>query len=75
MISSIINVLYALIFVIVSLIMWCAISFKVADNIWGEERLFSSRKNAILVYTVSILIAIIMTGSAYYLIALYQRIK
>lgn len=66
--SDVFNAVYALLFVIISLFTWCAISFKLADGIWGEEKLFSNKKNAILTYAVSIFIAIIMTIAVYWLI-------
>lgn len=69
-----VNMLYALFFVIVSLFTWCAISFKIADQIWGEEILFSSKKNAILTYLISIFIALIMTGIVYCLILFIQSL-
>lgn len=63
-----------MLFFIISLITWSAISFKLADNIWGEERLFSSMKSAILTYVISIFIAIVMTIMVYWLI-IYLRGK
>ncbi len=72
--NDIVNILYALLFAIVSLLTWCAIAFKIADCIWGEEVLFSSKRNAILTYSASIFIALVMTGVIYYLIYLFQRL-
>lgn len=72
--NDIINILYALLFAIVSLLTWCAIAFKIADYIWGEEILFSSKRNAILTYSVSLFIAFVMTGVIYCLIYLLQRL-
>lgn len=72
--NDVANMLYALFFVIVSLFTWCSISFKIADYIWGEETLFSRRKNAILIYLISIFIALIMTGIVYCLILFIQSL-
>lgn len=72
--NDMMNALYVLLFVIVSILTWCAIAFKIADCIWGEEILFSSKRNAILTYSVSIFVAFVITGVIYYLIYLLQRL-
>lgn len=63
-----------MLFIIISLITWCAISFKLADSIWGEKRLFSNMKSAILTYVISVFVAIIMTIGVYWLM-IYLRIN
>lgn len=63
-----------MLFIILSMITWCSISFKLADRLWGEEKLFSNIRSAILTYVCSIFIAVVMTIGVY-LLMIYLRIR
>ena len=53
--------LYQIFFRIVVFGSWLSIIFHVAGKIWRDEVLFASLRNAILLYIVSILVAIILS--------------
>lgn len=63
-----IKIIYIFLFICISMLTWCSIFFKIADNIWGEELLFSNIKRGVVTYTVSIIGAILMTLIGYFII-------
>lgn len=53
--------LYQIFFKIVVLMSWLSIIFNIAGQIWNDEILFASLRNAITLYFISISMAIILT--------------
>lgn len=53
--------LYQVMFKIVVFSAWLSVVFNIAGKIWKEEVLFASLKSAIILYVISIIIAIILS--------------
>lgn len=68
------NIIMLLIYIIVSMLMWISLCFKLSDMIWGEEFLFSNLTRARKVYWVSLTFGIVMTVMGYISITLFQQI-
>lgn len=68
------NIIMLLIYIIVSILMWVSICFKLSDIIWGEETLFSSKMRARMVYVISLVLGVVMTILGYISITLVQQI-
>lgn len=67
------NVLFAIFFVVFSLITWMSVLFRIEETFVDETVIFSSLRRAILFYCINLIIAVIMTIVCYILICILQR--
>lgn len=57
----VILILYQIFFRIVVFGAWLSVVFNIVGKIWNEEILFASLRNAIVLYVVSIFMAVILS--------------
>lgn len=68
------NIIMALVYIIISMLTWISVCFKISGLIWGEETLFSSKTKAVILYIVSIIVAVILTLIGYMYITIFQQL-
>lgn len=67
------NILFAIFFIVLSLITWMSVLFRIEGTFVDETAIFSSPRRAILFYCINLIIAVIMTIVCYILICVLQR--
>lgn len=71
--DEMLNILFAILFIVLSLVTFLSVLFRVEGNFIDEDVIFSSQGKAILFYFINIIVAAFMTMIFYILICVVQR--
>lgn len=71
--DEMLNILFAILFIVLSLVTFLSVLFRVEGNFIDEDVIFSSQGKAILFYFINIIVAAFMTMIFYILICVLQR--
>lgn len=68
------NIIAAIIFCVLSFVMWLAVFFTVMDKLIGEKKLFLNYVRAIITYLIGSICSVFMTLVSYIFVYMMQRI-
>lgn len=68
------NIIAAIIFCVLSFVMWLAVFFTVMDKLIGEKKLFLNYVRAIMTYLIGSIYSVFMTLVSYIFVYMMQRI-
>ena len=68
------NILFAIFFIVLSLVTCLSVLFRIEGNFVDEDVIFSSQGKAILFYFINIIVDAFMTMILYILICVLQRV-
>ena len=72
--DEMLNILFAIFFIVLSLVTFYSVLFRIEGNFVDEDVIFSSQGKAILFYFINIIVAAFMTMILYIFICVLQRV-
>ena len=71
--DEMLNILFAIFFIVLSLLTWMSVLFRIEGIFVDETAIFSNQRRAILFYCINLIIAVIMTIVCYIMVCALQR--